>query len=119
MGDLGSRGERIAARHLQGRGFLILARNWRAGHCEIDLVIEQGRTVAFVEVKTRSPGPQEPAEAVDWRKRRHLVRAAARWIATRSPGALEFRFDVVSVSILTDQTELVEHIPGAFTADDA
>lgn len=97
----------------------MLAANWRAGRYEIDLVVEQGRTVAFVEVKTRSPGPQEPAEAVDWRKRRHMARAATRWIATRSPGALEFRFDVVSVSILPDGTECVEHIPGAFTADDA
>ena len=119
MRDIGRRGELTAARHLQGLGYLILATNWRAGRYEIDLVVERGNTVAFVEVKTRSPGPQEPAEAIDWRKRRHLVRAAARWIATRSPGALEFRFDVVSVSILPDQTECVKYIPGAFTADDA
>lgn len=119
MHDLGRRGEQVAASHLLGLGYRILATNWRAGRYEIDLVVGQGATVAFVEVKTRSPGPQHPAEAVDWRKRRHLVRAASRWIATRSPGAIEFRFDVVTVCVSANQEELVKHIPGAFTADDA
>ena len=118
MRAIGSWGERIAADHLRGIGYRILATNWRAGRYEIDLVAEHGPTVAFVEVKTRSRGPQDPAEAVDRRKRRHVARAAARWIATRSPGVREFRFDVISVTILDDLTYRVEHMPGAFTADD-
>ena len=118
MRAIGSWGERIAADHLRGIGYRILAMNWRAGRYEIDLVAEHGRTVAFVEVKTRSLGPQEPAEAVDRRKRRHIARAAATWIATRSSGVCEFRFDVISVTILDGFTHRIEHMPGAFTADD-
>ena len=118
MRAIGTWGERIAADHLRGMGYRILATNWRAGRYEIDLVVEHEDTVAFVEVKTRSPGPQEPAEAVGWQKRRRVARAASRWIATRSPAVREFRFDVISVTVLDDHTYRVEHIPGAFTADD-
>jgi putative endonuclease len=119
MRDIGSRGERIAAHHLEALGYEILAMNWRSGRYEIDIVARLGRTVAFVEVKTRSPGPQRPAEAVDRRKRRHLVRAANGWIATRSPGASEYRFDVIAVRLGGGASEHVEYIPDAFTADDA
>lgn len=119
MRDIGSRGEQIAAHHLETLGYEILAMNWRSGRYEIDIVARLGGTVAFIEVKTRSPGPQRPAEAVDRRKRRHLVRAATGWIATRSPDAVEYRFDVVAVRVCGVVSERVEHIPDAFTADDA
>ena len=119
MHGLGSRGERTAARYLRRLGYRILATNWRSGRYEIDIVVEREGIVAFVEVKTRMPGPQSPAEAIDWRKRRHMARAAASWVATRSPRAREFRFDVVSISILAERTVRIEHIPDAFTADDA
>ena len=119
MRDIGSLGEGIAARHLEVLGYEILAMNWRSGRYEIDIVARVGTTVAFVEVKTRSPGPQRPAEAVDRRKRRHIVRAATGWIATRSCRAVEYRFDVIAVRIGGVEGEQVEHIPDAFTADDA
>lgn len=119
MRDIGSRGERIAARYLEALGYEILATNWRSGRYEIDIVARRGGTVAFVEVKTRSPGPQRPAEAVDRRKRRQVVRAATGWIATRSAGAIEYRFDVIAVELPWGEIERVEHIPDAFTADDA
>ena len=119
MRDIGSRGERIAARHLEALGYEILATNWRSGRYEIDIVARLGGLVAFVEVKTRSPGPQRPAEAVDRRKRRNLVRAAAGWIGTATWGATEYRFDVIAVGVARGENEHIEHIPDAFTADDA
>lgn len=108
----------MAARHLEGVGCRVLDRNWRAGRLEIDLVVREGATIAFVEVKTRRPGPQHPAEAVDRRKRAHLRRAAARWIATHAEPATEYRFDVVSVIIGADGRRSVRHDRGAFTSDD-
>lgn len=105
-------------RHLERAGFRVLDRNWRAGRLEIDLVVRDGSTIAFVEVKTRRPGPQHPAEAVDRRKRARMRKAATRWIATHAEGALEYRFDVVSVSVGPGGRRRVRHDPGAFTGDD-
>lgn len=109
----------MAVRHLQRAGCRVLDRNWRAGRLEIDLVVRDGPVVAFVEVKTRRPGPQHPAEAVDRRKRAHLRKAAAVWIGSHAPNAREFRFDVVSVIVGADGRGRVRHDRGAFTSDDA
>jgi putative endonuclease len=117
--SLGTWGENLAARRLEAAGCRILARNWRTGRLEVDLVIREGGVIAFVEVKTRRPGPQPPAEAVDRRKRLRLRRAAGRWIASRPERATEYRFDVVTVLARTAGPPVVEHVRGAFTADDA
>lgn len=119
MESLGSWGESLAARRLETSGCRILARNWRAGRLEVDIVVRDGPAIAFVEVKTRRPGPQPAAEAVDRRKRRHLRRAAARWIATRPERATEYRFDVVTVLVRPHRPPRVEHVRAAFTAEDA
>lgn len=118
VSNLGRWGEDVAARHLERAGFRILDRNWRAGRLEIDLVVRDGGTIAFVEVKTRRPGPQHPAEAIDRRKRARLRKAAARWITTHAERAREYRFDVVSVSVGPNGRGTVRHDPGAFTSDD-
>ncbi len=120
MTSTGRRGEEIAASWLAARGLRVLARNWRAGREEIDIVAGEGRTVAFVEVKTRRLGPGgRPAEAVDRRKRRALVRAAAAWIAAHPGTGAAFRFDVVEVTLAAGGPPLVDHWPDAFTADGA
>lgn len=108
----------MAVRHLERAGCRVLDRNWRAGRLEIDLVVRDGPVVAFVEVKTRRPGPQHPAEAVDRKKRAHLRKAAAAWIGSHAPSAREFRFDVVSVFVGADGRGRVRHDRGAFTSDD-
>lgn len=118
MNDSGRWGEEMAAAHLRSAGCRILARNWRAGRYEVDLVVRDGSTIAFVEVKTRSPGPQDPLEAIDWRKRRNLRIAAARWIASSAERAGEYRFDAVAVRRSIGRSPEVEHIRGAFSADD-
>ena len=51
---LGRRGEAIAARHLEAAGLVIVERNWRCTHGEIDIVARDGGDLVFVEVKTRS-----------------------------------------------------------------
>ena len=96
---LGIRAERLAADLLLRSGWQILARNWRFGHKEIDLIARCGRVVAFVEVKCRSGGRYgSPAEAVTWGKRRDLACAAAGWVARHGTRSDEFRFDVIAVT---------------------
>ena len=95
---LGNRGERQAARYLRRKGFKICARQLRTPLGEIDLICLDGRTIVFVEVKTRrSDAAGQPEEAVDLRKQRQIARCALWYL--RRHGLLErsIRFDVVSV----------------------
>jgi putative endonuclease len=120
---VGRFGEQAAAEHLTGLGYTLLDRNWRAGGAggdqpaagELDLVVRDGRTIAFVEVKTRSGrGFGSPAEAVTPDKVGRLRRLAARWLAAQpeqTPAPV--RFDVVSVLRGRNGVE-IEHLRNAF-----
>lgn len=80
---IGRRGERIAARWLKRRGYRIRARRWRTPVCEIDLLIERGRHLWLVEVKstTRTQGAS-PVFRLQAAQRERL-RRAARWTAAQ------------------------------------
>lgn len=101
----------MAAAWYQGRGYQVLARNWRCREGELDLVARRGREYVFVEVKRRaSDAFGVPAEAVGRAKRARIRRLAVRWLEEEAPGpAGTIRFDVVS--ILAGTTEVIE---GAF-----
>jgi len=116
---LGAEGEREAARHLEAAGYRVLARNVRAGGVELDLVVSKGRTLAFVEVKTRrSRRAGSPEEAVDVRKRERLVRGAVAWLREHRGRGRSIRFDVVSVEPDRSGRLRATHHPAAFDAND-
>lgn len=116
---LGRRGERHAARYLRRKGYKIVARGTRSRRGELDLVAVDGRTVVFVEVKTRRhAGDESPAIAVGEEKQRRIARAAL--IFLKSHGLLEnaARFDVVAIIWPRDARwpTCVEHFVNAFEA---
>ncbi len=115
---LAIRGEDAAASYLRRRGYRILGRRLRSDLGEIDLVALDGRTVVFVEVKTRhSAEGDHPAEAVDRAKQRRLTRLAVAYL--KRHGLLESpaRFDVVAVTWPpTERRPAIEHIAGAYEA---
>ena len=95
---LGERGEEAGATFLESLGFRILARRFRSRAGEIDIVAEEGRTLVFVEVKSRSSETFGlPAEAVDGRKQARLVKAAALYLMRDPDGDRICRFDVLEV----------------------
>lgn len=100
---LGTRGEQLAAEHLQRLGYRILARNHRTRWGELDLIAEYRDVLAFVEVKTRraSGTAGTPFEAVNHRKQSQVRRIAHSWLATTSdrPHADHLRFDVIGVTV--------------------
>jgi putative endonuclease len=121
---LGRLGEQLAATHLQRRGFEVLARNVRTRHGEIDLIAFDGRTLAFIEVKTRRAGArgltreQEPLAWLRSRQRARLRRLAVAWLAGEKqirPSAHTIRFDAIGV-ILDDSERLqrLDHLEGAW-----
>jgi putative endonuclease len=111
---LGRRGEDLAVSVFRRLGFEIVQRNYRCRHGEIDVVARRGRVLVFCEVKTRNTDTWGvPAEAVDFRKQSRLRRLAAQWLAEHGVGRVQVRFDVVSVIVRPDRSE-VTHIPDAF-----
>jgi putative endonuclease len=116
---LGRLGERVAARWLVARGYAVLARRFRSGHRDLDLVVARGGVVAFVEVKTRRGAEfGGPLAAVHWRKRRELVRSAQVWVARFGRSGEAYRFDVFGVVVGRSAggagRVLVRHVPDAF-----
>jgi putative endonuclease len=114
---LGEQGEAIAARYLKRRGFKIVAHRDRSRLGELDLVAVDGRTIVFVEVKTRRSAKKgRPTEAIDHAKQCQLTRAALAFL--KSHGLLEerARFDVIAI-IWPDGVEPhIEHFRDAFSA---
>ncbi len=115
---LGERGERVAEEWLEARGWRIVDRRFRSGHRDIDLIVEKcdedGRLIAFVEVKTRvSAGFGGPLGAVHWRKQREIVRAARDWLARESSGGAAYRFDVIGI-IYGPGPPVITHVENAF-----
>ena len=109
--------EDTAARHLESEGWEVLARNWRAGPREVDLVVRRGDVTAFVEVKARRAHAfGHPLEAIDKDKRRGLAEAARRWLAERPEFAPVVRFDAVAV-VREGGEWKVHHVPDAWTLD--
>lgn len=114
----GQRGEVAAAKFLRRLGYRIVARGERSRLGELDLVAVDGRTVVFVEVKTRdSVAHGRPEEAVDNEKQRRVTRAALGYL--KRHGLLEqpARFDVVSVVWPSNSKQpTIEHFRDAFPA---
>jgi putative endonuclease len=95
----GSGAEERALHYLQHQGLRLLARNWRCKLGELDLVMQDGETVAVIEVRSRARSDfGAAAETIDARKQARLVRATRVWLARR-PDLAEapLRFDVVTL----------------------
>jgi putative endonuclease len=117
--SLGQRGERAAVKFLKRKGYKILATGDRLKHRdELDIVAADGRTVVFVEVKTRTSKLQgHPAEAVDAIKQRKLTKLAVTYL--KRHGLLEYsaRFDVIAIVWPEGARKpQIEHIQNAFEA---
>jgi putative endonuclease len=113
--EFGDAGEDIARAYLTKKGYRCLASNHRTRWGEIDLVMEDGGVVVFVEVKHRSNDIYgSPEEAITPWKMKHMVRAALFYIQNTHLAGRMIRFDVVSID-----EEGVRHLENAFSVDDA
>lgn len=105
----------MAAGFLADRGWVILHRNYRIGHREIDLVARCGEVVAFVEVKTRGGmGYGHPLEAITRKKRREIQQVAAAWIETHGRPDDVYRFDAIAILLPAGGHPVIEHVEDAW-----
>jgi putative endonuclease len=114
---LGRAGEDLALEHMRRRGFALVDRNHRTRFGEIDLIVFDGTTLVFCEVKTRRAGSGHPWDALGPTKQRQVRRMAAAYLAEAEnrPYADEMRFDAVGV-VIDARGRLVrlDHLEGAF-----
>lgn len=116
--ELGRRGENVACEFLTGKGHIIVQRNFRSGHLEIDIISLDRNGVHFVEVKSRvAPVMVSPEENVTAAKQKKVADAALRYLHTskdkRLSADLEVSFDVVAVTF-DGGGEIVEWFPNAY-----
>src|SRR3989449_4481907 len=84
--------EDAGARFLARAGLVVVGRNVRFPLGELDLVCRDGGAWVFVEVKCRQARwGDAPAAAVEWRKRRRLVRLAQHYLKWRRLGEVSDR----------------------------
>lgn len=112
---IGRLGEDMACRFLESNGHMVLERNYRSGHLEIDIITQDSRGIHFVEVKTRRRNVQAPPQDnVDTGKQRRIATAAKRYMnKVRLPDFEECFFDVIAITFDGDK-ECIEWIPQAY-----
>ena len=123
--QIGNFGERTAVRYLRLHGYTVKERNWRSGHMEIDIIAANFKTLAFVEVKTRTYTKETiheappPSSAVKSEKQR-LTRRAAKDYLWQHPTKKSPRMDVIEVWLIRDETTdkakvaKINHIKAAY-----
>jgi len=96
----GRAGEEAAALFVQKQGWKIVARNWRHGRDELDLVAWDGAVLVFAEVRTRKQQALVPGyHSVTGRKKRALGRAVRAYLQGMPSRPANFRFDIVEVKV--------------------
>ena len=117
--ELGSEGERIAARYLRDRGWEIVGRNWKCPYGEADIIAYDDCECVFVEVKTRLVRSERaqvfPELAVDDAKRQRYVRMADFYMAKHDVHRV--RFDVIAIVVVANRTAKLHHVVDAFGRD--
>lgn len=94
----GAAAEARALEYLQDQGLRLVARNWRCRSGELDLIMRDGESLVFVEVRYRRRRDYGGALAsIDRRKRQRLLRAARTYLQVNRASDRPCRFDVVAL----------------------
>ncbi|MBR4100536.1 MAG: YraN family protein [Oscillospiraceae bacterium] len=119
--ELGKMGESAVCYYLEALGYRILARNFRIRGGEIDIVAARDSDLCFVEVKTRSLDSIESGlEAITWRKRRLLVKAAYAYCEKFDISENEWyiRYDAAEVTAHNHRIIDIDYLENAFDETD-
>jgi putative endonuclease len=118
LGDpkrLGRWGERRSCRYLKGKGYRLITQNFRCNSGEVDIVMADGDSLVFVEVKTRRNENVASAQsAVNSNKRQRLTRAANRFVRQYKITNKPLRFDVMAVVLGDKGSPEIRHYKNAF-----
>ncbi len=111
----GSQGEILAQSYLKKLGFRIIDENYRTRWGEIDIIARDGKTIVFIEVKTRTQRMfGSPLQAVTAEKQRRIIRMAKIYLLKKRFQDIPVRFDVIGIEIKEGTPPRIEWIPNAF-----
>jgi putative endonuclease len=110
---LGRVGENHAETYLTNKGYEIIARNWRSGHKEVDLIASKDNVIIFFEIKTRANLDfGNPEESVT-RKKMKLVKEAAHDYLVNKP-IQRIQFDIIAMVITEGEVIDFLHMEDAY-----
>ena len=111
--SIGNSGEEKAVAFLKDSGFSIIERNFRTRSGEIDIIVEKGGVLVFVEVKSLPSGNAETlAHELDLRKQRKIIKTANFFLLNhREYNSSRIRFDVIVIDM--------PHLPSVYHIQDA
>ncbi len=107
--ELGKLGEEIAQEFLLEKGYTIEAVNYRHRRLELDIVAKDGKTLVFVEVKTRSNDFLFDPEKAMTEKKETLMRNAAIAYMRETNYDWAIRFDVIAIVVRGEDRYEVRH----------
>lgn len=111
--QLGKEGENIAAKHLTSKGYKILARNYRSGRSEIDIIATHEDWLIAIEVKTRESDKYgHPEENVTTHKIKMLAQGIEDYMIDQDLDQ-NVRYDIISIIKNQYKTEIT-HLEDAF-----
>lgn len=111
--EKGKAGEDFAINHLLKNDYVLLEKNWRYKHLEIDLIAKHKETLVIIEVKLRSSNVfGQPEDFVSIKKQKNTIKAAQAYIIENNIN-YETRFDIISIIQNSNEFSL-EHIISAF-----
>lgn len=104
----GAAGEELAVAYLQEKDYLILERNWRCKHFEIDIIASHQNILVFVEVKTRnSLAFGFPEESISKLKMKRLKLAATIY-HFKHPHFKRIQFNVIAILMQLNKPASIE-----------
>ena len=110
----GRAGEDIACDYLIKKGFTLIEQNFRTKWGEVDLVMEDGETLVFIEVKFGYSGKRgRPIERITRAKKRNFVNTVKYYLLTKKIENRPIRIDVVEIIQGAEGLEFF-HYPNAF-----
>jgi putative endonuclease len=115
---LGMFGEELARTRLEAEGYRTVERNWHCRRGEIDLIVERGGSLIFVEVRTRRG--RSPELSIGRLKRQRLRAAAQLWLAEHCRNEPDWRIDVILIEVdrsgrLVRYEQMPSAVEAAFT----
>ncbi len=123
---IGTLGEKYAVKYLKKQGYKILEKNFVADGNEIDIIATKKDILAFVEVKTRTIGtdnPYEPrpASAVMSGKQKKIIKTAKLYSSAHPEKSKEklHRLDIIEVYLEKGKANTINHMESAFTKNTA
>jgi putative endonuclease len=107
----GKKGEDLASKYLENKGYKIIERNFRKGYGEIDIIATHRNTLIFVEVKTRSTSLFGGAiEAITYQKLQKLIKTCEFYKMTHYNLPDTMRIDAILIDLIKNAIKSIQHV---------